>query len=199
MNANAQQSRIDSDPLAKTIQGLTEAMKADFGRVYESQYSDAEVLRSYRRRLYQKLQGYRLEAIRSAYETLVNGGAKFPPTIPELVSATQKKHSEFVKAEKLQAEADRMAALPAPTIQCNPMEMLAEAMANPQPQGELTRSEKLQMHEALVKTFGSKIRGINAGQEHKCAVSFCHKTGSLSSSLTGGGNFYCREHYREFS
>lgn len=193
------EDRIKNDPLAVTIQSLTDAMKADFGRSYSNQFSDPEELRLYKRRLYQKLRGLHIEDIKIGYEKYVDTGHKYCPTVPELLDVVKQAEKVRKQSERAWAETERKAqALPSPTIQCNPLEMLAEAQAKAE-QGKgsgVSKEQLLANHKAVLEIFGTRIRKPRFGPQHKCAVSFCNKFGTLSSGTTGHGNFYCVEHYR---
>jgi len=72
-------NRIESDPLAKIIVNMLNAMQADYGQTFIKQFGDAEVLKNYKRRLYQKLGGLPINAIIEGYELCTELNKKFCP------------------------------------------------------------------------------------------------------------------------
>jgi hypothetical protein len=190
------QSNYRND-LIQCIVGLTNAMKADFGRKYQSQFATEEDLKIYKNRLYTLLNGHAVSAIEKGYEMLMNTAPEWPPTAPDILAFTKQCEKEIAAEIKNREEAKRLAALPAPTIEVNAIEMLVKAKSAAS--GKTTKEEEAQAradalknHEAVLKIHGHKIKRRYAQPSHYCAVDGCRKPGGLS----GGGNFYCANHYR---
>jgi hypothetical protein len=88
------------------------------------------------------------------------------------------------------------------TEKYNPIAMLREAMLKIEAdESGLTKAEKwtkhlerLKDHEFLIYEHEQKFK--TAPADHICDGPFCGNPGSISSSTTGGGNYYCQEHYR---
>lgn len=196
--------RIESDQLAKTIVSIMNAMAADYGRIFTKQFNDKEAITFFKRRLYQKLKGIDIEAIVEGYEICIGRNTKFCPTVPEIVGATLETVKAHKKRDQLLNEAARVSALPAPKItQCNPLEMLANAQLKKQVEKEEThdvwvarKAVLLKNHEAVLVLNRSKINRKFAGPENVCGYGGCNKAGTLTSSTTGNGNYYCAIHYR---
>ncbi len=189
------------DPLRDIIVHITDAMKADFGQQYAKLYADKEELRQFKRRLYSKLKGSTIVDIKNAYEAYVNSGNPFCPTIPNLLAFIINAEKDRKKAEKNAVESARIAALPPPTIECNPVEILAKARADnsvfyTEEERAIRHQENLRRHEMLLQADSHKIRHIYADPSHFCNVDGCTKAGSFSSGTRGDGNFYCSSHYR---
>lgn len=193
--------RIEADPLAKTIISIMNAMKADYGRIYAKQFDSDEAITYFKRRLYQKLKSLSLDAIVEGYELCSSRAIKFCPTVPEIVAAVLETVKIHKKRDENKAEADRISALPAPTITCKPAEMLAKAkksapIEETAEERKIRRAEMQKNHEALLTLAGSRInRGIS-GHNHTCEYGGCMKIGTISRAITGKGNFYCAEHFR---
>lgn len=183
--------KINSDPLAKIIQSITQAMKADFGQQYAKQFKTDDDMRMYKRRLYTKLKGHEIGDIADGYEMYVDGVNKFTPTIPDLIAIVEQARKNRLHAEANKAEVARISALPAPTITCDPMALLAEAKKAPT--GNM--AEKMAAHKALLTMHSKHIRNP-VFHGHGCAVSHCRNLGSMTTSTKGGETWYCRDHYR---
>jgi len=182
---------------------MINAMKADYGRIFTKQFFDEETLTNFKRRLYQKLKGLEIEAVVEGYELCIERNTKFCPTVPEIVAAVLETIKRHQKRDENRAEAQRVSALPAPKISCNPLELLDQAKSA----GELgagqtgeermaRRAELLKNHEAMLVLHGHSIKRIHADIEHSCARHGCRMPGGISSGITGKGNFYCADHYR---
>jgi hypothetical protein len=192
------------DTLEKVVIALVENMKSDFGSHYDRSYPGAEDKRQHKRRLYAQLRDKQLIDIRVAYEHYIQEGINKLPTIPQLIGLVDEAAKIRKKNKHNAEEAERMAALPPPNITrtVNPIAMLRDAIAQiAMDEQGLSKAEKwakhqerLKAHEALIAEFESKRKLDVSG--HLCATSFCGNVGTLSHGLTGGGNFYCRDHFK---
>jgi hypothetical protein len=195
-----------SDPINTGISHLLRAMKADFAQKFSSRFGDELELRDYKQRLRKIFENNTVADIYDAYERYLDTRPEWPPTNIDLRS-----HLEDLLKDRKQkldnhADAQRVAALPAPKIECNPVEMLAKAKSAAKTGSKediatwmKRKAEAEQNNNAVITLHSHRIRKRYASAEHKCAVGFCNKAGTNSSSNTGGGNFYCKEHYREQS
>lgn len=199
--------KIESNPLAKTIVSMINAMQADYGLVFTKQFSDPEILRNFKQRLYQKLKGLPLDAIIDGYELCTSQSKKFCPTVPEILSSVLETVKQNKKKAENQAEVSRLSALPAPKAIANPSrvnDLLRKAMQTPE-SNEKERIARLKTalknHEVMisVETMTGKVKTRPAQPEHGCSHSFCQKTGTLSHGVNWGGNFYCGEHFAQTS
>jgi len=195
MNALTKDERIKSDPLACVIVEITAAMKADFGRQYAAQFKSNDDLQLYKRRLYTKLREFEINDIADGYEKYIDSGNTFCPSVPDLVEFSKQSEKSRKKKEQAQKEVSKVAALPSPKKQCDPLQMLADAKK--ESNGGKSLAEKLQAHQALLTIHSQHIFKHHYDGDKKCAVDFCDKSGSLSSNTKGGGPFYCKEHYRK--
>jgi hypothetical protein len=202
-NGGQQTSDENLDPLGRCIVSLINAMKLDFGHKFKSQFGDSDALRMYKRRLYAKLRDSNLEDIVNGYERFSDARNEWPPTIPEMVDFVEQARKARAQLESNRDEVERLAALPAPIIQCNPLEMLAKAKSAAQPAGKKDhdawmerKAAALQNHNAVLTLHSHKIRKNYGRPEHQCNFPGCYKTGALSSATGGGGNFYCADHFR---
>jgi hypothetical protein len=191
---------LTSDKLADLIVDITKAMKSDFGQQYSKQFCTDEDLRQYKRRLYKHLRNRNLDDIMNAYEDYILAGNKFCPNIPELLEHVAAAAINRRRTETNKTEAQRIGNTPAPTIECNPLEMLKaarEALRQNPPTGE-ERAAALKAHEALLYAHRDKISRYYVDNDHRCHVGYCDNHGTLSHGTTGGGNFYCAEHFRRY-
>jgi hypothetical protein len=195
--------RIESDPLAKTIVSMINAMQADYGQVFTKQFSDPEILKNYKRRLYQKLKGLPIESIIDGYELCVDQNLTFCPTIPNVIANILEAVKRSKKLEANRTEAESVAALPPPKVTCNPLELLAKAKSASETGSKedkaawmARKAEALKNNEAVLVLHNHKIKRRYAQPEHSCAINGCHKAGSLSSGTKGSDNWYCANHFR---
>ncbi|MDE3023151.1 MAG: hypothetical protein KGI54_15095 [Pseudomonadota bacterium] len=186
----------------QTIVEMVKAMQADFGRTFQNQFHDPEVLAEFKNRLLTKLRGYPPGAIISGYEQCVDRNPKFCPTVPEIEASTKEIIKNLEQAEKNRIETQRLAALPAPTISCNPVEMFAKAKESHDSE-KLTseqrmkkRDEAMKNHNALLIIHSHLIKRVYADYDHLCKFPGCRKAGSISRGTKGGDNFYCLQHFR---
>ncbi|MGZ8173620.1 MULTISPECIES: hypothetical protein [Methylobacter] len=195
--------RIESDPLAKTIVSMINAMEADYGQTFIKQFRDAEVLKNYKRRLYQKLKGLPIDAIVDGYELCAERNTKFCPTVPRIAESVLEVVKRNKKLEANKIEAESVAALPPPTITCDPLALLAEAKAASKTGSKedkaawmARKAEACRNNEAILILHGHNIKRRYAQPEHSCVVNGCHKPGTLSSGTKGSDNWYCSNHFK---
>lgn len=185
-----------NQPLIDCINHLVNAMRSDFGHKFKSQFKDPDELTQYKKRLYRKLDSKHLDDIVEAYESFLEAKPEWPPTVPEMIVGVYNIEKAIKKREQNRVEAERVAALPAPTHDCNPIEMLAEAKAKNESE---TKAEMVLQHEALLKLHSGNINKRFADDYHLCSVSNCSKAGTVTASVRGGENWYCMNHFRVFS
>ena len=174
-------------------------MLADFPVQYRKSYPDKKTAKVFKERLENKLGNFEPEDIIFGYENCVEETPKYLPAIPDLISHIKEIAKARVKRLEGNAEAERIATLPKPTIQCNPMDMLKKA--NEAAKGgdksdlevwlkkkEVARLENIKTVGAVSKKYASHI--------HLCGVNGCNRSGSLASSTAGGENWYCSNHFR---
>lgn len=196
-----------SDPLTECIVSLISAMRSDFGPRFKSQFErETDSLTRYKQRLRQKLQGKPINAIVDGYEDFVDSNPEWPPTVPELAFYTDKATKEIEQKKNNQAEAKRVAALPPPKIDCNPVELLANAKAASLTGSKEDKSawlarkaEALRNHEAVFSLYGQNIKRRHAQPEHSCAANDCLDAGVLSSGIKGSSNWFCKKHFKTAS
>jgi hypothetical protein len=191
-------------PLQITLRSILSAMQADYPEKFKSRFKDQSLLDEFKKRIFQKVRHFDLAEIADGYELWIDSdrGKSFLPTIPELVECIEKIKEDNQKALAKKLESERVAALPSPTIACDPLKLLSEAKNSLK--SEITQQDRDEMivaHEALLRLHEKNIHHPKFDQsKHGCAVAHCRKLGSMSTGLKGGGNFYCQEHYRgEFS
>jgi hypothetical protein len=161
--------RIESDPLAKTIVEMIEAMKADYGMIFKKQFEVEDELKQYKRRLYKKLQGTPISAIIEGYELFVDKRLKFCPTIPELLESIE----EVLRLRKVEERNQRRHeyieqenAKPKPERKCDPIAMLSEARLNSGIPTRKEMDERIAKHEELLKAHKDKIRTVTPKADH---------------------------------
>lgn len=190
--------------LNRVINKLIMNMRVDYIQQFEKLFPNEESVTHYRERLQAYLKNKELIDIMTAYSNYVMGGNKFLPNIPELLEHIDDAAKNRRRIENNCEEAIRIGNTPAPTIECQPLEMLKtarDALRQKQESSEermINRAAALKAHEELLNAHSDKIRRKYANNDQLCTVGHCNKPGSLSHGTTGGGNFYCSEHIRGY-
>jgi len=191
------------DPLKEAVSRIVMVMSSDYGASFKRTFTNDEEVLNLKRRLYSKLRGLPIDCIVDGYEDCVAASPKFCPTVPEIIGAVLEVIKRRKKHAENKAEAERVSALPAPTISCNPIEMLASAKKSSGIDQKETSEERMKRraeieknHNALLTLNSSKIKKIYAKIEQSCQHNGCRNAGGISNSTNGKGNFYCADHYR---
>jgi len=188
---------------SSVIVSLMRAMLADFPSQYRKSYPDEKAAKRLKERLESKLFDFHPEDVIDGYEICIDENPKFIPAIPELVGHI--KNLGKIRNKKIEGnlEAERIAALPKPTIQCNPVEMLAKAKVdaknvNFKSETKKDREERLRKKEGLRLALQSSVAGIGrryAKTHQECGVDGCRQSGAMTSSTSGSENWYCSKHF----
>ena len=191
-----------NDPVAIAITGMMKAMAADYGTVFKNQFQTEEDQTNFKRRLYVRLRDFNPKNIRKGYEHAALASPKYCPNAMQVVAAVIELEKIDKKNEKNRKEAERIGALPKPTITCNPMKMLRDAMRQIEiDELGMTKEEKREAHFKRLEAHNS-LMAVHLSKEKQnavdqlCCVSFCDKPGVLSNTTSGNGSFYCIEHFR---
>lgn len=198
---------IDNLELKKLIKGLCEAMKADFGNQYSKQFANDRELAQYQRRVYQKFDGSNIADLADGYEDYVNSHHSFPPNLSQLIEYADKAKALRKAHEKKQEQIiqDTFRIEHKHTIECNPIEMLADAKGKTNKNDDDISTEErakrlaemMANHNAVLKINGSLLRKPKYDtNNYRCDYHGCHTTGAISDSTRGEGPWYCREHHR---
>jgi len=181
--------------LKEAIIQLTDALKFDYGDQYEKRYSSDQKIKDFKNGLLTRLRGINPEAVMYGYRMAAELSPTFMPNVMLLCEAITIAVKTLQNNKKNLIEAERFALLPAPTITCDPIEMLANAKINTRPTRE-RMDEMIKAHNALLNIHRDKI---NHGPPTKpCAIGYCNKAGTISGNTRGDGNFYCKEHFRQY-
>lgn len=176
---------------------LVNVMYVDYGNQFANRFKSDLELQIYKNRLLERFKGHDPRIILAGYEKAAAESPKFIPGVQELIAAIEAVDKEHKKSEINRIESERVSALPPPTITCDPVKMFVEAKANQN--GLPTRAEmdaRIENHRALLIIHREKIRSIRPTAEQLCKHGMCNKAGTISSSTSGGGNFYCADHWR---
>ena len=198
-----------SNSLRECIVSLVNAMRLDFGSKFKAQFSESEnrskndALSMYKRRLETKLINEEIQDIVDGYELFIETLSEWPPTVTQLIKYVDQAKKQRLNKLKNQAEAEAIAKLPAPTITCDPLKLLAEAKSHVGDEEDshdawLARKAKaLQNYNAVLELHSGNIVKRYASGEHKCCIPSCNNAGTISSSTKGEGNVYCSRHFKQ--
>jgi hypothetical protein len=189
-----------SQMLSETVNSLMRAMLNDFTQQYRRAISNRKAAFEYKQRLMQKLNGFEAQSIIDGYENIVDKKPEFMPTIPELCRSISDVQAVFNRSKREAKALERNALeLPKPTTrQCNPMQMLRDALEN---SGKVSLEQRRREHEALISQHyrEGKIKmpvddsGLDPNR-HDCSAGFCTNPGVLSHSVNGSEQWYCQKH-----
>jgi|APLak6261660231_1056022.scaffolds.fasta_scaffold00088_36 hypothetical protein len=194
------ESTFNEQPLSvkHAIILLVNVLKIDYAREFKKIYYDDYSVNILKNRLLERFKKQDPRIILSGYEKAASESPKFMPGVQELIAAIEAVGKEEKRAEINRIEAERVSALPPPTITCDPTKMFIEAKENQK--GIPTRAEmdkRIENHRALLIIHGKNIRSIKPNGDQLCKYSMCKNAGTISSSTKGEENFYCAEHWRE--
>ena len=199
-------SAFTNEALKDLINSIMRAMKSDFGVQYSKQFANNSDISDYKIRLYDKFDGRNLSDLADGYEIYVEDKHKYPPNLSQLIEFAERAKRERLDREKVQAEIERVNALPAPkhTIDCDPTKMLATAKSKIEKEEKLTTEERalkldglMQNHKAILTLAKSQLRKPKFyAENYKCNYSGCSHLGALSDSTRGEGPWYCATHSR---
>ena len=183
---------------------LVNVLKVDYMQQFHRTYKTESDVRIFQNRLRERFRGYNPTAILSGYELCASKTVKFMPTVQELIESIETVAKNLKTAEINRKEAERVSALPAPTITCDPVAMFVKAKQEydsaikPETAEERAESQrdKLKNHAALLALAGSNVRKIEITEALRCQYHGCRKAGTMSNGTRGESNFYCSTHYR---
>ncbi len=191
----------NDDPIKSCINSLIHAMKADYGHLFQAQFKNGDEVTVYKSRLYQKLQGgdFIKADMVNGYEKFVDLGGKYPPTIPEFMSGVvavarirRRNAEEDIKIKRIEA----LGPQPKKIRSKPPIELLREALKNHTecgPEEHKVRMARLILaHDIELAKVGFKPTNF---QNHKCHVGYCTNPGTVSHSVTGSEQWFCRKHF----
>jgi len=176
---------------------LVNVMYVDYDKQFENRFKSDLELQIYKNRLLERFKGHDPRIILAGYERAAAESPEFVPKVQKLIAAIEAVDKEHKQFEKNRIEAERVSALPPPTITCDPAQMFAEAKVKQN--GLPTRAEmdaRIENHRALLIIHGGNIKSIRPNGEQLCKHGMCNKAGTLSRSTKGDGNFYCTDHFR---
>jgi hypothetical protein len=185
---------------------LVNVLKVDYMNQFQRMYKTESDVRIFQNRLRERFKGYNPRSILMGYELCASKTVKFMPTVQELIESIETIAKSLKTAEINKKEAERVSAIPPPTITCDPMAMFAEAKQEYDTISKAEKTveglaayhrEKLKNHAALLVLSGSHIRKIVISEaRHLCQYHGCRSAGAIGSGTRGDGNFYCATHYR---
>ena len=180
------------------IVSLMRAMLADYPTQYRKSYPDEKTASMLKSRLEAKMAVFHPSDVIDGYEQCIDENPRFMPTIPDLIGHIKNLTKTREEKTKGNIEAERIAALPAPTIDCNPLDMLKKA------QSAIDTSSPDGMEEWKKRMHGLKLHNnkLTASMEKRyaaphqlCNVNGCSKAGALTSSVRGSESWYCSTHF----
>jgi len=199
MKTDLIESSFDEKPISvkHALILLVNVLRVDYALEFKKIYYDEFTVNILKNRLLERFKGKDPRIILAGYERAASESPKFIPRVQELIQAIESVDKEHKKSEINRIEAERVSALPAPTITCDPVQMFADAKENQN--GIPTRAEmdaRIENHMALLIIHANKIRSIRPTPEQLCKYVSCGDSGTISTSTKGDGNYYCSLHYR---
>jgi hypothetical protein len=208
MNITEITDRIKKDPLALAILEMIRAMSADYGRVFKSTFPDKGAITDFKQRAYIRLRAIdgikeNIGIVTLGYETASRASPDYPPNLIQLDVCIRDANKAHKLAEINRIDAERVTALPTPTISCDPIRLYKDELKRKVSEEDveiLTREERMaegrdrmkkHIRMLVIDLQRNRIRCPPPDDEHSCYVSSCNKPGTQKQS---GGNFYCSEH-----
>jgi hypothetical protein len=199
-------SEPQEDPLKPVIRAMFDALSADYGDRFLSQFRGpgASKPNAWKYRMLALLKGISPAAVVEGFEQCCAEHPEFPPTARSIADAAKRRAAEIANLERQQAEANRRAMLAAPAElaceagQARILQMRREAFARAAEGGEEGRAQRLKAalaeHEAILRASGV-LRRTDAAAMKLCAVAGCDRPGTVAHS-TRPELWLCSEHGR---
>lgn len=193
------------NPVKNAIIIMINLMRIDYHEQFDKRFKPVagkevtdDELWQYKKRIYVEVKACYPSAIVEGYRLAAKNSPDFIPKVQNIIAAIEAADKEHKKAEERRIEAERVSALPPPTITCDPVQMFVEAKAKQN--GIPTRAEmdaRIENHRALLVIHGDKIRSIKPNGDQLCKHGMCNNAGTMSRSTKGDSNFYCVDHFRQ--
>jgi hypothetical protein len=193
--------KTDMDVYTKTVKSVFNAIQSDFPQQFRNAYDNSDKLNNLKKRLFKLFSGFDPRAIIDGYENIVDKKPEFMPTIPELCRSIADVQAVSNRSKREAKALERNALeLPKPTTrQCNPMQMLRDALEN---SGKVSLEQRRREHEALISQHyrEGKIKmpvddsGLDPDR-HDCSAGFCTNPGTRSGTVNGAERWYCSQHF----
>lgn len=199
MTTCAEQTIFDS--LKNAVIDITNAMRIDFAQEFGKYFQTDEDVRLLRRRLYGRARDIPVQAVIEGYEASLEDGGM--PSVDRIIAHANRIAARMRRMERERIEAERIAALPPPNkagLARIEAERKAASKRAAETDGE-THAEKMrrliEVHEANLRAAraAGKICTPTFAERKTCAVPYCEKAGTMSSSVTGSTMWYCSEHF----
>jgi len=181
--------------LKETVITLTKVLATDYASQFNKAYRNDSDVTLLKKRMWQGLKGIDSESALGAYQSLCDETPEFMPTLQSIISKAKSLKSKNERENQELNERERQAALPPPAHDVDVIAELAKAQLR---ESATDYEVTLERHHQLIaqdKRLG-KIRPVQYGNDDKCAVNHCRKSGAITSSLKGSETWYCAEHIR---
>ena len=152
---------------------LVNVLRVDHKVQFEKEFSTDFEMQLFKNRLRERFKGYDPRIILAGYERAAAKNPDYMPRVQQIITSVEECDKEHKKSEAMRIEAERVSALPAPTITCDPVQMLADSKAKQN--GLPTSAEmdaKIENHRALLIIHGDKIRSIKPTSEQLCKYGY---------------------------
>jgi len=208
-----------SDDAKQAVRLVYSAIHTDYGDKFTSRFigegGDRLTPKQWMLRLYSKVMSFPAQCIIDGYDAAARKSGAFPPTIPEIEEAIREKNRDRMRYEAAVVEAPKFSNLleyvdnvlapnaRTPSAEAA-MEAIKDILSRPDAKTKAERNVRLDaavdlLNQTLAdQAKAKKIRlGIDITRFEPCGRSGCDAPGVLSHSLTGGGPWYCKEHWRK--
>jgi len=192
------------NPVKNSIIIMINLMRIDYPEQFDKRFKPSlgkevsyDALWQYKKRIYVEVKSFYPSAIINGYRVSAKNSPDYIPKVQNIIAAIEAVDKEHKKSEIRRIEAERVSALPEPSITCDPVQMFSDAKMKQN--GLPTRVEmdaRIENHRALLIIHGGKIKSIKPNGEQLCKYGYCNNAGTFSTSTKGDGNFYCKEHFR---
>jgi hypothetical protein len=196
-NATTASAGLFREELISCIEMIFTSMQADYPGDYRRAYPGAEPEREAKNRLYSLAKKIAPAAMYDGYDICVQLKPGYMPTLPEIIKAAYACDIDRKKADRSAIEAQQIEALPNPKTGAMPANVRSAWNKAIENAGTKSLDGLIAEHDELIRQHirEGKIR-IPTTDAKLCAVPSCGSPGSLSHSISGGGNYYCGEHFQ---
>jgi len=178
---------------------ITTALSVDYASQFKKAYATDEEITLLKKRMWMGLKNINPQYAAKAYQLLCDESPEYMPTLQSILSKSKSIQAKTMREQAEIEERERLAELPAPTHNVNPVEMLVKAKMVASNQGDSTqaeRDERIARHNAVISEYTrlGHVETAPRPDNWKCAVHHCRQAGVLSGGFSE--TWYCKEHHR---
>ena len=184
--------------LKEVVITITTALSVDYASQFKKAYANADEITLLKKRMWMGLKNVDPESSAKAYQLLCDETPEYMPTLQSILSRSKSIQAKTRREQADIEEHERLAQLPPPAHNVDPLKMLRDAKEATQERDSTQeeRDERIARHNAVISEYTRKgyVKTAPRSDNWKCAVHHCRQAGSFSGGFSD--TWFCKEHYR---